>query len=188
MEKETEQTLIRKAQQGDTHAFRLLVEANQHFAYALACRFIPDKADAEDVVQDAFVRTWTNLSRYDFNFRMKTWLGKIITNLCLDRFKSSKVKNEIRTNETLHHVADGQETHRALEATELKTIVMKLAQQLTPKQRAVFVLRDLEGFEPEEVCQALNMTNGNMKSNLYYARMTIKEQLIRFYREENKAS
>lgn len=180
MEKEIESDLIQHAAKGNMEAFRTLVEANQDFAISLASRFLREIADAEDIVQEAFVRVWKNLNRYDFNFRFKTWLGKIITNLCLDAAKSVKYKQTIQLDTVVAHRVKENITDE-LEYQELQQIILHLAQQLKPKQQAVFVLRDMEQLEPEEVCKALNMTNGNMKSNLYYARVHIKAGLEKYY-------
>jgi RNA polymerase sigma-70 factor (ECF subfamily) len=183
MEKEIEFNLIQRSAQGNTEAFRTLVETNQAFAISLASRFMRDVSDAEDIVQEAFIRVWKNLNRYDFNFRFKTWLGKIVTNLCLDAGKSAKHRQTLSLDNAIPHPANENATNE-LEHDELRKIILHLAEQLTPKQQAVFVLRDLEQLEPDEVCQALDMSNGNMKSNLYYARLHIKTGLEKFYTTE----
>lgn len=180
MEKEIEFNLIERSAKGNTEAFRALVEANQGFAISLASRFVREVTVAEDIVQEAFIRVWKNLNRYDFNFRFKTWLGKIVTNLCLDAGKSAKYRQTLTLDDTVPHQANENATNE-LEHEELRNIILHLAAQLTPKQQAVFVLRDLEQLEPDEVCKALDMSNGNMKSNLYYARVHIKAGLEKYY-------
>lgn len=180
MEKEIEFNLIERSAKGNTEDFRALVEANQGFAISLASSFVREVTDAEDIVQEAFIRVWKNLNRYDFNFRFKTWLGKIVTNLCLDAAKSVKHRQTQSLDDAVLHLANENATHE-LEHEELQKIILHLAQQLTPKQQAVFVLRDLEQLEPDEVCKALDMSNGNMKSNLYYARVHIKAGLEKYY-------
>ncbi len=184
MQAEEELGLIRSAANGDHRAFRTLVEFHQAFAYALAHRYTYDEDDAEDITQEAFIRIWKNLHKYDSQFHFKAWLAKIVTNLCLDHLKSGRRKQEAgkaRVDETLM-VAGHHHPEHELEAAELKTIVARLAEQLTALQRTVFVLRDLEMLPTEEVCQILNMSPGNMKSNLYYARLKIKQGLAAFYK------
>ncbi len=185
MQQEAELNLIRKAKEADSQAFRALVELHQAFAYSLAHRFTGNEDDAEDLVQESFIKVWKNLDRYNPEFRFKTWLGKIVTNLCLDYIKSGKRKTESRKSEASDQLvmADPLQHDRELEATELKNIIMELARQLTEKQRAVFVLRDLEMLETEEVCALLDMASGNVKSNLYYARLKIKEGLQQYYQD-----
>ena len=184
MQAEAEQSLIRSAARGDHQAFRTLVEFYQAFAYSLAHRYTYDEEDAEDVTQEAFIKVWKNLHKYDPQFRFKAWVAKIVTNLCLDYLKSGRRKHEsgkTKAAETLMVAGHRQPDHE-LEAIELKTIIARLTEQLTDQQRKVFVLRDLEMLSTEEVCQILNMSSGNMKSNLYYARLKIKQELASFYK------
>ncbi len=184
MQKEAELGLIKSAVKDDHQAFRALVEFHQAFAYSLAHRYTNDEDEAEDITQEAFIKIWKNLRKYDPTFPFKAWLAKIVTNLCLDHLRSGRKKHEsgkTKADETLM-VADHHHPGHQLEVAELKTIVAQLAEQLTQQQRAVFVLRDLEMMSTEEVCQALSMSPGNMKSNLYYARLKIKQGLAAFYK------
>lgn len=180
MDPEYELDLIRKSQRADASAFRALVESHQGLAYSIAFRFTREEQESEDIVQEAFIKIWKNLSKYDAAFRFKTWLARIVTNLCLDYLKSARKKNtsKILISEEMNVSHD----HK-MESEELKAIVYQLADQLTEKQKAVFILRDLETLEPEEVCSILQMPDGNMKSNLYYARLKIKEGLKKFYKD-----
>ncbi|HTH54501.1 MAG TPA: RNA polymerase sigma factor [Cyclobacteriaceae bacterium] len=179
MDQAIELNLVRKSAEGDHQAFRQLVEAHQHLAYSIAFRFTQDENESEDIVQEAFVKLWKNLPKYKVEFRVKTWLSKMVTNLCLDHLKSGRKKNLVSEGRGKGNEPSIDEDK--LEHEELKSIVVRLAEQLTEKQKAVFVLRDLEQLTPEEVCQALQMSAGNMKSNLYYARLKIKEGLQKFY-------
>jgi RNA polymerase sigma-70 factor (ECF subfamily) len=182
MDQETELNLVQKSLSGDAQSFRLLVEAHQGLAYSIAFRFTRDEQESEDIVQEAFIKTWKSISRYNKEFRFKTWLGKIVTNLCLDYLKSGRIKN--KSGEKLNDTMVFSDRHEVkLEADELREIVYQLADQLTEKQKAAFILRDLEMLEVEEVCEMLKMTAGNLKSNLYYARLKIKEGLERIYKD-----
>jgi len=182
MEQDDEQNLIRKSAAGDHHTFRQLVESHQAFAYRLAYRFLRTPESAEDIVQEAFIKVWNNLTRYDPSFRFKTWLGKIVTNLCLDHLK--RARNKWSAGDMPADFQEPSGNSDALEAAELKKIITDLADQLTEKQKAVFVLRDLELMTPEEVCSMLSMSLGNVKSNLYYARIKIKQGLEMYYQEK----
>jgi len=181
MDHEIEINLIRKSVDGDQQAFRKLVECHQGLAYSIAYRFTRDENESEDIVQDAFVKLWRNLSKYNAEYRFKTWLSRIVTNLSLDYLKSGRRRKVLSENnsESKTEIAVQDDL---LEDEELKSIVFRLAEQLTEKQKAVFILRDLEMLTPEEVCETLQMSVGNMKSNLYYARLKIKEGLQKFYK------
>lgn len=186
MDKELEQTLISQSVKGDTLAFRSLVETTQNFALSIAFKFLNNMNDAEDIVQDAYIKVWKNLHRYDYDFRFKTWLGKIVTNLCLDMIKSSHRKKHFNPVDfsSINVAGDANESGSQVELQELKEILHKLALSLTEKQRAAFILRDLQQLEPEEVCKMLSITPGNLKSNLYYARVKIKDQLELYYSQK----
>jgi RNA polymerase sigma-70 factor, ECF subfamily len=190
MDKEMEQALINQSAKGDTIAFRRLVEASQNFALSIAFKFLNNINDAEDIVQEAFIKVWKNIHRYDYDFRFKTWLGKIVTNLCLDVLKSSYIKKQINTVDfaSIPITSDANESGNQFEFQELKEIIHRLAASLTEKQRAVFILRDLQQLEPDEVCSMLSISPGNLKSNLYYARVKIKNQLEQYYSQKKSNS
>lgn len=175
--------LIQNAARGDTQAFRVLVETHQTFVYAVAYRFVQDEHDAEDITQEVFVRLWKNLHRYKSEAKLTTWLYRIIANQCLDFLKSRhgrQKKNKI-TIENAPHIPDHTSPEKDYHRHELLLILKQLAEALTPKQRAVFILRDLEGLSPEEVSETLNMASGNVKSNLFHARQKVAEKLKTVY-------
>lgn len=176
---QAEQEVIEKAKAGDQQAFRVLVETMQGFVYSIAFRFVREKQEAEDLVQECFIRFWKNLSRYNPDYSLKSWLGKIITNLCLDFLKSGNHKNALNQISLDEKMITKDPSHfeDKINAEELHRVLLTIAEGLTPKQRAAFILRDLEMLEVAEVCQILDMTAGNLKSNLYYARLNIKQGL-----------
>ena len=179
---QTEREIIDRALRGDTLAFRELVERHQSFAYRLAYRFTNNSNDAEDIVQEAFIRIWKNLNKYRAEVKFTTWLYKIIANLSLDFLKSAYrkkiVRKEIGMNDTL--ISEGSADQKMM-ADELQQALKEMTNKLTPKQQAVFILRDLEDLSMAEVAEILSMPAGNVKSNLYYARKKISELLAAHY-------
>ncbi len=177
--------LIEKAKFGDHHAFRKVVEAHQSFAYAVAFRFVGNRNEAEDITQEAFIKLWKNIGKYRPEIKLSTWLYKIIMNLCLDFLKSAKRKRELKTEdvESNHLIIDQGSQEQKLDDVEMLSVIVKLAKQLTPKQQSVFILRDLEGLAVEEVSEVTSMDQGQIKSNLYYARLKIREGLTKHYQE-----
>lgn len=180
------QGIIEKAMMGDQYAFRTLVETFQQFVYSIAMRLTGNTDESEDLTQEAFIRLWSSRSKFNTTLSMKAWLGKIITNLCLDYIKSSRHKHHRNSLSIEHSFAKPSEKNpeSELEAEELHALIMHLSENLTPKQRAVFVLRDLERFEVDEVCEMLQMSAENVKSNLYHARTFIKSRLLKIYTTE----
>lgn len=180
--------IIEKAIAGDQQAFRMLVEKNQAFVYSLSYRLLGNSTDAEDITQETFIRLWRNLARYRMEIKLTTWLYKITTNLCLDLLKSKRRKQDYRTDSVDHEmIADRFVADQALMNEEFRLILLKMTEVLTPRQKAVFVLRDIEGLEVKEVCEILSIGAGNVKSNLYYSRIKMS-QLIKQYYQEQKPS
>ncbi len=188
MAEQTEQEIIRKAMNGDMEAFQLIVSQNQTFLYSVAFRFLGNAEDAEDMVQEAFIRMWKNLSKYRVEIKLTTWLYKIIVNLCFDVLKSSQRKQQRSHADVSEEwsLAHKNEADDEVKARELHAIIQEAASDLTPKQKAVFILRDLETLSVEEVCGILSMSAGNVKSNLYYARQQMGEKLKKYYQTTDK--
>src|SRR5687767_11433707 len=148
MQSPTEVELIERAVKGDTWAFRCLVEKHQSFAYSLSYRLTGNAHDAEDIVQEAFVRVWKHLHKFRYEVKLTTWLYKIITNLCLDFLKSAYGKKRYRhaSIEKGFEVKTSATPLEEMQAGELMNAVVRIADELTPKQRAVFTLCNLEGL------------------------------------------
>lgn len=168
---------------GDITAFRLIVEEHQAFAYAVAFRMLGEEEESEDVVQEAFVRLWKNLPKYKEEIRLTTWLYRIVTNLCLDYIKSTRgrqKKNQdmLSAGKSVQAISNPASE---LERRELVILVQEAATTLAPKQKAVFVLRDLQGLSVQEVCNVLEMEETQVKSNLYHARLAISKKLKQHY-------
>jgi RNA polymerase sigma-70 factor (ECF subfamily) len=179
----SDREIVEQAIAGDPEAFRLLVERHQRFVYSLAYRFVHNISDAEDITQDTFIRLWKNLGRYRHEVKLTTWLYKIVTNLCLDLLKSAYTKNTRRLEDLADQSAlqSEWEADQPILTEEARVALVKMTAALTPKQKVVFVLRDIEDLTTDEICDILSMSSGNVKSNLYYARKKIGEMMVIHY-------
>ncbi len=186
MTEQVEQEVIRKAMTGNTDAFRVIVDHYQSFAYSVSFRFLGQAEEAEDVVQEAFIRLWKNLHKYRPEVKLSTWVYRIIANLCLDFLKSTYAKQQKNQQDvqTEYTLKSKDRADEELNVRELNEQIQQAAAELTPKQKAVFILRDLEGLPVEEVCSILSMSAGNVKSNLYYARQQVSERLKKCYQTD----
>ncbi|NIA30565.1 MAG: sigma-70 family RNA polymerase sigma factor [Actinobacteria bacterium] len=174
--------ILLHCQNGDLTAFRHLVEMHQSFAYSLALRMLCDTEDARDVVQESFIKVWQNIDQFDPNRKFTTWLYKIITNLCLDFLKARRRKSRIFSfslNSDDGNFADSgiDEEKNCINKQVIRHIKI-FAEGLTPKQRIVFVLRDLQDLEMDQVVDITGLNKNNIKSNLYHARMNINPDQI----------
>ena len=176
------ENIIRRCVEGDQAAFRALVEAHQSYAYALAVRMLFNAEDAKDVVQEAFIRVWKHLHRFNPQNKFTTWLYRIVTNLCYDRIKAKKRSiRKIRSIQSQDAGEDvkGEDVEQRVQSEEMMQIIQKITETLHPKQHIVFTLRDLQDLSIEGTARVACMTPGAVKSNLYYARRHIRKYLER---------
>ena len=155
------------------------MEEFQLYAYALAFRTLADEEDAKDVVQETFIRLWNNLRRYDPSVKFTTWLYSIVINLCYDSLRSRRARRAADTTDAslLASIATEDNPERTLDNAELGALIGTLTEELPPKQRMVFVLRDLQGLSIREVCDILHLSEGSVKTNLVYARKHLRGKL-----------
>jgi RNA polymerase sigma-70 factor, ECF subfamily len=179
-----ETEIISKAMNGDRQAFRWIVEHHQRFVYAVGYKILGNRVEAEDIAQETFVRLWKNLSKYRSDVKLTTWLYKIATNLCLDHLRSSRHKILLRTVAPDEAVTSQESSDQQVMATEFSEAVRIFAASLQPRQRAVFVLREVEGLSVKEVSDILSMSSDLIKSNLYHARMQITKWMKEHYSEK----
>jgi RNA polymerase sigma-70 factor (ECF subfamily) len=173
--------ILHSSRKGDRKAFQKLVETFQGYAFSLAVRYLGNEEDAVDIVQETFIRVWKHLADFDFRCKFTTWLYRIVINLCHDRVKSRNRHDRVlapmpETTDNLPLQCSDDLENKSINE-ELVTIITNFAADLTPKRRAVFVLRDLEDMSIEEVAQILGMSKGAVKSNLFYARQDIRQRL-----------
>jgi len=176
---------ISRSQARDPDAFEQLVRKYQPYAFSLAMKFLCDEVEASDVVQESFLRVWKNIDRYDPNQKFTTWLYRIVSNLCVDRFRSMKRTRNLFLSMEREPVLEDLPDERNWEALrsheELAAVVRTLTSQLSHTQRLVFTLRDLHDLTVEEVVEITGLSVGSIKTNLHYARKSIRELLLRHY-------
>lgn len=180
--------IISKASGGNTEAFRMIVNCHQAFAYSVSYRFLGNPEDSEDITQEAFIRLWKNLHKYRPDVKLTTWLYRIIANLCLDFLKSTHSRQQKNHTpvEAAFALRSYEQADSELNANELNELIQEAVADLTPKQKAVFILRDLEGLPVEDVCVILSTSAGNVKSNLWHARQQVSEKLKKYYQTTDK--
>jgi RNA polymerase sigma-70 factor (ECF subfamily) len=190
MDHQTVKLLISHSISGDTVSFRKLVEFHQPFAYAAAFRLLCNDYEAEEIVQEAFIRVWKHLKDFKMDMRFTTWLYKIVVNLSYDRIKANKAHHSSIHYDMESSVILNQSSSENIESSlinhDLAQIIRFLTGELTPKQKLIFTLTELEGLSVEEIITITGMSPGKIKSNLYCARQTIKNKLIRI--EERRGS
>lgn len=179
---------IEKICAGDQNAFRQLVETHQPYAFSLAFRLLCDEQDARDTVQDSFIKVWKNIGSYKLQMKFTTWLYKIVTNSALDKLRARKRKPEVRMDDFsgLFNTLDEVNPQLQIENREMGKLIALLAEELPEKQRAVFVLRDIQGLTTVEVSEILELPAEALKSNLYHARKGIRHKLTQLMNFEGR--
>lgn len=177
---EVQPELLKRCLDGDRRAFRQLVASCQQYAFALAFRIVLDEDEAKEIVQEAFIRVWKNLASYDPSVRFTTWLYKIVVNLSYD---AARKRTRHQGRSVPLDAADEQEGRPAPEEEtalinrDLAAKIRAFAEDLPRVQRMVFVLRDLQDLSVDETAEILSMSPGAVKTNLCYARRSIRKHM-----------
>src|ERR1019366_3146656 len=197
IENENEQhpdvALVEQARAGDLQAFDELVRKDDRRVFRIAQHITQNVEDAEDVVQDAFLKAYTKLDQFQGNSKFYTWLVRIAVNESLMRLRKRKTSRTVSIDEDIEteegsvprDVADwGPDPEERYEQAELGEILRKTIQGLPSGFRTVFVLRDVEGLSTEETAETLGLSVPAVKSRLLRARLQLRERLSRYSRRK----
>lgn len=167
-----ERALVFAAQRGDRDAFGGLVRLHQKRMYAVARAIVLVHEDAEDAVQEAFVRAFQALDRFNPEQAFGAWLNRIVANAALDIARRRKVR---ATDELHDTVADRFEDPGELD--ELRDRLAEALEELPDRMRSVLVLHDVQGFAHAEIGEMLGIPEGTARSDLHHARQRLRKRL-----------
>lgn len=178
MEREQEQIILRCVQNGDTEAFEALVKEYEKNVYNVALRLVTDPEDAADMTQEAFLRAFNSASSFRGDCSFASWMFRITTNVCLDFLRSRKNRSTVPLytenedgEETELDIADDSFSPEILfERKSIRDAVHRGLDSLPPDQRAVLLLREIQGLSYEEIGKALELEAGTVKSRIFRAR------------------
>ncbi len=176
-----------KAREGDLAAFETLVRKHHHRIYYLSYRLIGNSEDARDISQEVFIRLHKFINKYNPHRSLLSWLLKVATNLSIDFRRSRqrryclRQKYASRPDNEHNSSSFTKSADQILANKELNEIVNSLLNYLTEKERAVFILRDLEDFSSEEVVTILGCASGTVRCHLHRARTKIRDKLSHLY-------
>lgn len=181
---ENDGAVVVRAQSGDGDAFRTLVERHSRSVFRLAYRMTGNEQDAEDVVQETFLRAYKQLSRYESRSTFSTWLYRIASNYSLDLIRLRKrhvEKSEGVTEEgrsTLDTVAATEPApDRLVFSTEVQQRVADAMNELSDLERSAFVLRHFEGLSIEEIGGMLGTSLNATKHSIFRAVQKLRKRL-----------
>lgn len=177
-------SLVARAQQGDRRAFETLVQRHRRRIYSLAYRMTFCHEDADDILQEAFLRAYRKLDSFDTRLPFANWLYTIALNLCLDRQRRRQRQHNVSWNQVedldLSWADPGSPEptpHNAAANGELRDHLYRAINRLPERQRAAVVLFEVEGLRITEVARLMNCSEGAVKSTLHRARRRLREDL-----------
>jgi RNA polymerase sigma-70 factor (ECF subfamily) len=189
-----ETRLVDAARGGDVGAFEQLVKRYDRNVFRIAQHITQNREDAEDVVQDAFLKAFQNLGQFQGQSKFYTWLVRIAVNEALMRLRRRRpermvsIDEDVKTEEDSipREIADWSPNPEQLyNQGELKEILQKTIQGLPESFRTVFILRDVEGLSTEETADALGLSVPAVKSRLLRARLQLRERLTKYFKRRN---
>ena len=156
----------------------------------MATSMVGNREDARDIVQIAFLRIWDSRQRFDQRYSPNTWIYRIVSNLAIDhlRSRSSRLRS-LQGFQLQHEHLSGEAFARQTEnlsEREIQTVFQELASTLSDKQRAVFVLREMEGLKGKEIARILGIRPSTVRNHLFNSRRQLRKELLKRYPEYAK--
>ena len=189
---ENEATLVAEARGGSNDAFTTLLRQYDRNIYRLALNITGNQEDAEDVMQEAFLKAYTHLDRFQGNSRFYTWLVRIAVNEALMKLRKRRGDRSVSLDEPVktenndlmpREVEDwGDDPEERYAKEEVQTIVTKAIESLDPQFRVVVALRDVEDLSTEETAELLGLSVPAVKSRLLRGRLKLRERLNPYFK------
>ncbi|HEV3279187.1 MAG TPA: sigma-70 family RNA polymerase sigma factor [Terriglobia bacterium] len=187
----SESALVTAAKGGDYDAFEQLVNRYERKIYRLGLNITGNAEDAEDVLQETFLKAFENLSRFREDSRFYTWIVRIGVNQALMKLRKRRTDKSVSLDDPIEEngeviprdFADWKPNpEQLLGRTETREIMEKAIQNLPDSFRTVFQLRDVEGLSTEETAEMLGLTISAVKARLFRARLRLREELAKVFK------
>ena len=177
-----EQELIRRAQTGEAEAFARLVERHQQFVYNLAVRALGDLHEAEDAAQDAFVRAWMALPNFRGQAQFRTWLYRIVTNVCYNRLPRLRREMAAIGDDHADEIPDDNSPAPVdgIEHDQRRVYLHQKIDSLPESYKILVTLRYQQELSYEEIATVLSLPLGTVKTGLFRAKAQLRDALHQF--------
>ena len=189
--------LIDRVRAGDSSAYDILVRKYERQVFRIAQHITQNREDAEDVMQDAFLKAYEKLNQFQGNSKFYTWLVRIAVNESLMRLRKRRTGRMVSIDEDIEtgegtvprDFADwAPNPEQNYNQTQLAEILKKTIQGLPQGFRVVFALRDVDGLSTEETAEALGLSVPAVKSRLLRARLQLRDRLARYFKKQSAAA
>jgi len=182
--------LVHACKRGDAAAFEQLVKRYDGRLFSIAQHVTHNREDAQDAVQEAFLKVFRKLTQFRENSQFSTWLFRITVNESLMKLRKQRSAREVSIDgdfqseedmsplDVADWAPDPEELYRG---SELRNILRRTLQKLQPGLRVVFVLRDIEGLSTEQTAEVLELTSVAVKARLWRARLQLRERLSKYF-------
>lgn len=173
--------LVERARAGDTQAFAQLVDRYQQRVFWVARGMLGNDEDARDAAQEAFIRVYRSLDRFDTRLKFYTWLYQIVVNLCIDMLRKHVKRRGVSLDQVGDVAGNGSSSNGNLEGAELRQRVYRVLEELPPKYRTVMVLSDLEGIGAKDIAHMTGTTHATVRWRHHRARQLFREAWERIH-------
>ena len=185
-----ENQIIESARKGDDDAFTEIVKRKKKLVFWTACGILGDKEEARDVTQRVFIKIWRKLRSYNPKYPFDTWLKRITVNECIDILRKGKQMRAEPIQERTDLETKGPAAlaftstqEKTLLRDEMERIFRVLSERLSPRQRVVFNLKELEDLSTSEIARVMKTSESTVRNHLFQARKTLRESLRALYPE-----
>ena len=174
-----EQSLIQRAQKGDQDAFAALVDEHQRYVYNLAFRVLKDENEALDLTQETFVRAWTALPNFKGQSQLRTWLYRIVTNLCYNRLPNFRRSLNDLGDDVMEEFVETNFANpaREIESGETRAHLYNAIDDLDANYKLLITLRYQNELSYDEIASTLNLPLGTVKTGIFRAKEQLRKSL-----------
>jgi RNA polymerase sigma-70 factor (ECF subfamily) len=179
--------LVETIRRGDNDAFEQLVRRKTTKVYSLCYRIIGNAEDAKDISQLVFIKLWENLDKYDPHFAFDTWLYRMVTNVAIDFLRNKQSReNAVNSNLRLVKTSSDAEQGVVVQRKEIENVFNAVATVLSPKQKTIFVMREMDDLPSSEIAKILGCRESTVRNHLFNARKLMQQQLRKRYPEYSR--
>jgi RNA polymerase sigma-70 factor, ECF subfamily len=179
--------LVETIRGGDPDAFEVLVRRKTSKVYSLCYRIIGNSEDAKDISQLVFIKLWENLEKYDPQYAFDTWLYRMVTNVAIDFMRNKQSRdNAVNSNLRLVKTSSDAEQGTIVQRKEVESVFNTVAQVLSPKQKTIFVMNQMDDLSSSEIAKVLGCRESTVRNHLFNARKLMQQQLRKRFPEYSR--